>query len=193
LAGLDRMGEKSADNLLAALDKARATTLPRLLFALGIREVGEATAAALAAHFGSLESLMVADLASVQQVPDVGPVVAARVVEYFADPVNREGVARLREAGLHWPAPVRAAAADQPLAGLTFVLTGTLESMDRDAAEDALRALGARASGSVSKKTHFVVAGADAGSKLRKAAELGVRVLDEAALRRILETKRPPD
>jgi DNA ligase (NAD+) len=193
LAGLDRMGEKSADNLLAALDKARATTLPRLLFGLGIREVGEATAAALAAHFGSLEALMSADLKSVQQVPDVGPVVAARVVEYFADPANREGVARLREVGLHWPAPVRAAAADQPLAGLTFVLTGTLESLERDAAEDALRALGARASGSVSKKTHFVVAGADAGSKLRKAAELGVRVLDEAMLRQILETKRPPD
>jgi DNA ligase (NAD+) len=193
VAGLDRMGEKSADNLIAALDKARETTLPRFLFALGIRDVGEATAAALAGHFGSLDDLMAADLVTVQQVPDVGPVVAARVVDYFADPANREGVARLREAGVHWPAPVRSAAGDQPLAGLSFVLTGTLESMGRDVAEDALRALGARASGSVSKKTHFVIAGADAGSKLRKAAELGVRVLDEVALLRILETKRPPD
>lgn len=193
LAGLARMGEKSADNLLAALDRARETTLPRFLFALGIREVGEATAASLAGHFGGLEALMAADLDAVQQVPDVGPVVAARVVEYFADAGNRELVERLREAGVRWPAPVRATAADQPLAGLTFVLTGTLESMGRDAAEDALRSLGARTSGSVSKKTHFVVAGADAGSKLRKATELGVRVLDEAALSRILETKRPPD
>ena len=193
LAGLARMGERSADNLLAALERARETTLPRFLFALGVREVGEATATALAAYFGSLEALMAADLPTVQQVPDVGPVVAARVVEHFADPANREVIARLREAGVRWPDVVRSPTEKQPLAGLSFVLTGTLESMGRDSAEDALRALGAKVSGSVSKKTCFVVAGADAGSKLRKATELGVRVLDEAALRRVLETERPPD
>jgi DNA ligase (NAD+) len=193
LAGLERMGAKSADNLLAALERARSTTLPRFLFALGIREVGEATAAALAGHFGSLEALMAADLAAVQQVPDVGPVVAARVVGHFADAAHRGIVERLREAGVHWPAPVPSSATAQPLAGLTFVLTGTLGTMTREAAEDALRSLGARTSGSVSKKTRFLVAGADAGSKLRKAAELGVRVLDEAALLRLLETQRPPD
>ena len=194
LAGLERMGEKSADNLLAALVKARDTTLPRLLFALGIREVGEATAAALAAHFGDLDALMEADLGSVQQVPDVGPVVAARVVEYFADPTHRDMILRLREAGVHWPVSAPVPPADGlPLVGLTWVLTGSLASMDRGAAEDALRALGARISGSVSKKTDFVVAGSDAGSKLRKAEELGVRVLDESVLLRTLETKRPPD
>jgi DNA ligase (NAD+) len=194
LAGLDRMGEKSADNLLAALAKARDTTLPRFLFALGIREVGEATAVALAAHFGDLAALMEADLGAVQQVPDVGPVVAARVVEYFADPAHRDMIMRLREAGVRWPVSAPAAAeAPPPLAGLTWVLTGSLASMDRGAAEDALRALGARVSGSVSKKTDFVVAGSDAGSKLRKAEELGVRVIDEATLLRTLETKRPPD
>jgi DNA ligase (NAD+) len=194
LAGLERMGEKSADNLLTALVKARDTTLPRLLFALGIREVGEATAAALAAHFGDLDALMEADLGSVQQVPDVGPVVAARVVEYFADPSHRDMILRLREAGVHWPVSAPVPPADGlPLVGLTWVLTGSLGSMDRGAAEDALRALGARISGSVSKKTDFVVAGSDAGSKLRKAEELGVRVLDESVLLRTLETKRPPD
>ena len=194
LAGLERMGEKSADNLLTALVKARDTTLPRLLFALGIREVGEATAAALAAHFGDLDALMEADLGSVQQVPDVGPVVAARVVEYFADPSHRDMILRLREAGVHWPVSAPVPPADGlPLVGLTWVLTGSLVSMDRGAAEDALRALGARISGSVSKKTDFVVAGSDAGSKLRKAEELGVRVLDESVLLRTLETKRPPD
>jgi DNA ligase (NAD+) len=194
LAGLERMGEKSADNLLTALVKARDTTLPRLLFALGIREVGEATAAALAAHFGDLDALMEADLGSVQQVPDVGPVVAARVVEYFADPAHRDMILRLREAGVHWPVSAPVPPADGlPLVGLTWVLTGSLVSMDRGAAEDALRALGARISGSVSKKTDFVVAGSDAGSKLRKAEELGVRVLDESVLLRTLETKRPPD
>jgi len=192
LAALERMGEKSADNLIAALDKAKDTTLARFLFALGIRDVGEATAAALAAHFGSVEALMAADLDTVQQVPDVGPVVASRVVEWFADPQNRALVSRLQTAGVRWPAPAPRADGGQPLAGLTFVLTGTLESLGREEAEDALRALGARASGSVSKKTSYLVAGRDAGSKLRKAEELGVPVLDEAALRGILETKRPP-
>lgn len=192
LAELDRMGEKSADNLLRAIERAKQTTFARFLFALGIRDVGEATAANLAAHFGSLESLMQADLSRVQQAPDIGPVIAARVVEFFADPENREVLERLRAAGVSWPAPKVLTAAEAPLAGLTFVLTGTLESVSREMAEDALRALGAKASGSVSSKTSYLVAGRDAGSKLRKAAELGVPVLDEAALQQILETKRPP-
>ena len=192
LAELDRMGPKSAENLRAAIDRARNTTLPRFLFALGIREVGEATAAALARHFGDLEALADANFEAVQQVPDVGPVVAARVVEFFADTDNRAELDRLRAAGVHWPVEQKREIGEQPLAGLTFVLTGTLEALSRDAAEDALRALGAKAAGSVSKKTSYLIAGADAGSKLRKAEELGVPVLDEAALLRILETKRPP-
>lgn len=192
LAALDRMGGKSADNLLEALERSKSTTLARFLFALGIREVGEATAAALASHFGSIEALAAADLARVQQVPDVGPVVAARVIEFFADPDNCTVIDRLRTAGVHWPAPAAAASGDQPLAGLTFVLTGTLATLGREEAEDALRALGARASGSVSKKTSYLVAGSDAGSKLAKAQALGVPVLDEAALLELLKKKRPP-
>lgn len=192
LAALERMGPKSAANIVEALQRSRATTLARFLFALGIRDVGEATAAALAAHFGTLERLMDADLETVRQVADVGPVIAAHVVEFFADSVNREVVSRLRAAGVRWPEVVVPSATEQPLAGLTFVLTGTLESMQREEAEDALRALGAKATGSVSKKTDYLVAGRDAGSKLRKAEELGVPVLDEEALRRVLVERRPP-
>jgi DNA ligase (NAD+) len=191
LLQLERMGEKSADNILAALHKSKQTTLARFLFALGIREVGEATAMALASHFGSIEALLAADLDSVQQVDDVGPVVAARVVEFFADAANRVLVDKLRAAGVHWPA-IAAEQGEQPLAGLSFVITGTLDTLSRDAALDALRALGAKTSGSVSKKTNYLVAGRDAGSKLRKATEQGVTVLDEAALLQILKEKRPP-
>lgn len=189
VAGLERMGEKSADNLLAAIERSRQTTLARFLFALGIREVGEATAAALAAHFGSIDALRDADAQRIQQVPDVGPVVASRVVEFFADAQNLRIVERLMAAGVRWPAVV-VASADQSLSGLTFVITGTLESMSRDEAEDALRALGAKATGSVSKKTDYLVAGREAGSKLRKAEELGVPVIDEPALLRILTEKK---
>lgn len=192
LAALDRMGPKSAENLQAAIAHSRATTLPRFLFALGIREVGESTAAALARHFGDLDALVAANLERVQEVPDVGPVVAARVVEFFADADNRAELDRLRAAGVHWPAEARRDVGEQPLAGLTFVITGTLEALSRDEAEDALRALGAKAAGSVSKKTSYLIAGAEAGSKLRKAEELGVPVLDEAALLAVLKTKRPP-
>lgn len=192
LEKLERMGRKSAENILAALQKSKATTLARFLFALGVRDVGEATAAALAAHFGTLEHLMAADLEGVQQVADVGPVIARHVVEFFGDAANREVVERLRSAGLHWPVVEVPAVGEQPLAGLTFVLTGTLETLQREEAEDALRALGAKAAGSVSKKTSYLVAGRDAGSKLRKAEELGIPVLDEAALQHILKEKRPP-
>lgn len=187
LAGLDRMGQKSADKVLAAIERSRSTTLARLLFALGIRDVGEATALALAQHFGALEALMAADAEAIQQVPDVGPVVAARVTAFFADPANRAIVARLQAAGVHWPNLPVQRVEGLPLAGKTFVLTGALQGLSRDEAGDRLRALGAKVSGSVSKKTDFVVAGADAGSKLQKAQELGVPVLDEAALQRVLE------
>jgi len=192
LSGLERMGPKSAENVIAALERSKSTTLARFLFALGIRDVGEATAAALAAHFGDLEAFARADVATVQQVPDIGPVIAAHVVEFFVDESNRRVIDRLRQAGVSWPSVIKAENSPQPLAGMTFVLTGTLESMQREEAEDALRALGAKASGSVSKNTSYVVAGRDAGSKLRKAEELGVPVLDEDALKRILLNQRPP-
>lgn len=194
LAALERMGEKSADNVLSAIERSKETTLARFLFALGIREVGEATAAALAQHFGSLEALLEASFEQVQQVPDVGPVVATQLTEFLARDENRQVIRQLQQAGVHWPQmDSREAQLDQPLAGLTFVLTGSLESMSRDEAEDRLRALGARASGSVSKKTSYVIAGADAGSKLAKAETLGVPVLDEAALIEILDQRRLPN
>jgi DNA ligase (NAD+) len=192
LAELDRMGSKSAANVVAAIDRSKATTLPRFLFALGIRDVGESTAVALATHFGSLESLMDAGEERVREVPDVGPVVAGRVREFFQQPGNREVVGRLREAGVHWPDVPRPEAIRQPLAGLTFVITGTLPSMTREDAEARLRALGAKVSGSVSRKTRYLVAGSDAGSKLAKATELGVPVLDEPGLMRVLAGEPPP-
>ncbi|WP_127477395.1 NAD-dependent DNA ligase LigA [Sulfurivermis fontis] len=210
IAALERMGDKSAQNLIDAIAQSRATTLARFLFALGIPEVGEATAAALAAHFGTLEALQqaateyAAALAltddetaaararrlrgqALQQVPDVGPEVAERIATFFSEPHNLAVIARLRAAGVHWPEakPERGA---QPLAGKTFVLTGTLASMSRDQAKERLQALGAKVAGSVSKKTDYVVAGSEAGSKLAKAGELGVPVLDEAALLKLLET-----
>jgi DNA ligase (NAD+) len=187
LAQLERMGEKSARNLVAAIDKSRSTTLPRLLYALGIREVGEATALALARHFRSLEQLMSADEASIQQVPDVGPVVAAHVAAFFVSDEHRSVIKALRDKGVKWPdmeAP--AASATAPLSGRTFVITGTLAGMSREEAEEALTARGAKVTASVSKKTSYLVAGADAGSKLAKARELGVAVLDEAQLRELL-------
>jgi DNA ligase (NAD+) len=191
LAALDRMGEKSAANVVAAIDASKRTTLPRVLFALGVSDVGESTALALAEQFGSLDALMDAPIEMIQTTPDVGPVVAGEVRKFFDAAENRALVADLRERGVTWP-DLATRAADLPLAGLTFVLTGSLTDLKRDAAEDALRALGAKVSGSVSKKTSYVVAGADAGSKLTKAQELGVRVLDENELKQILENKRPP-
>ncbi|MDY6946182.1 MAG: NAD-dependent DNA ligase LigA [Pseudomonadota bacterium] len=186
-ADLERMAEKSAKNLVDALKKSRQTTLSRFLYALGIRDVGEATAAALANYFGSIEALQDADEAAIQEVPDVGPVVAAHVHMFFQQPHNREVIQALRDAGVHWPAQqARAAATDGPLTGKTFVLTGSLDSMSRDQAGDRITALGGKVTGSVSKKTHYVVAGAEAGSKLTKAQELGVEILDEAALLKLL-------
>ncbi len=185
LAGLERMGEKSAANLKAAIERSKRTTLPRLLYALGIREVGEATALALARHFGDLGSLMSASEAQIQRVPGVGPVVAAHVAAFFASRAHREVIQRLQAAGLAWP-PVRKSGGNLPLLGETFVLTGTLAKLTREQATQALLALGAKVVGSVSKKTRYVVAGADPGSKLEKARALGIEVLDEAALMRLL-------
>ncbi|HEY0685197.1 MAG TPA: NAD-dependent DNA ligase LigA [Steroidobacter sp.] len=186
-SSLERLGEKSAKNLVDALEKSKKTTLSRFLYALGIRDVGESTATALANHFASIEALQDADEAAIQEVPDVGPVVAAHVHTFFQQPHNREVVQALRDQGVHWPAQTRrAAAAEGPLTGKTFVLTGTLESMSRDQAGDRITALGGKVTGSVSKKTHYVVAGSEAGSKLTKAQELGVEILDEAAFLKLL-------
>ena len=186
LAALERMADKSARNVLAALERARHTTLERFISALGIRHVGETTAKDLARHFGSFDALLAADEAGLLEVTDVGPVVAASIARFFAQPHNREVIEQLRAAGLTWkegPPQRRAAGA---LAGKTFVLTGTLPSWTRDEAKERLEATGAKVSGSVSKKTDYVVAGDEAGSKLDKARELGVPVLDEAGLRRLL-------
>jgi DNA ligase (NAD+) len=185
-ATLDRWGEKSAAKLQSAIAAARQTTLPRFLYALGIRDVGEATAASLARHFGDLPAIRGASEADIQAVPDVGPVVAANVAAYFANAENRILVDRLLASGIHWPA-VAATPAAGPLSGKTFVLTGTLEGMTRDAAQEAITARGGKVGGSVSKKTHYLVAGAEPGSKLKKARELGIAILDEAALRALLK------
>jgi DNA ligase (NAD+) len=187
LAGLERMGEKSAANLVAAIDRSRRTTLPRLLYALGIREIGEATALALARHFGTLERLMAADEVAIRQVPDVGPVVAAHVAAFFASEDHRRVIRALREQGVTWPDMAVAPRAAQTLAGSTFVITGTLAAMTREQAAEALSARGAKVSGSISKKTSFLVAGSEAGSKLAKARELGVPVLDEQQFLELLE------
>ena len=180
LAALERMGDKSAANLMAAIDKARSTTLPRFLFGLGIPEVGEATALALANHFGSLEALLAADAATLESVEDVGPIVAARVAHFLQQAANRDVITRLRDAGVHWADQAVAAQSDV-LAGQIFVLTGTLERMTRDDAKARLQSLGAKVAGSVSKKTDWVIAGPGAGSKLDKAVELEVPVMDEEA------------
>jgi DNA ligase (NAD+) len=191
LSGLERMGDKSAAKLVQAIQKSKDTTLPRFLFALGIRDVGEATALALAQHFGNLEKLLDAGVDEIQLVQDVGPVVAAHVAAFVASPDHRKVIARLRKEGVAWADVARPRVEGQPFAGMTFVITGTLDSMSREEAQEELVALGAKVSGSVSKKTRYVVAGADPGSKLKKATELGVEVLDEAQFAALLaETKK---
>ena len=188
LLALERMAEKSAHNVLAALHKSKQTTLPRFLFGLGIRHVGEATAKDLARHFGSLDAIMDATEEQLLQVNEVGPVVARSLRLFFDQPHNREVVEQLRACGVTWEEGAPAERAVQPLAGMTVVITGTLPSLSREEAKERLEAAGAKVAGSVSKKTTYVVAGAEAGSKLTKAQELGVPVLDEAGLLQLLAT-----
>ncbi len=182
LVTLERMAEKSANNVLASIEKSKQTTLPRFLFGLGIRHVGEATAKELARHFGKMDAIMDATVDQLLQVADVGPIVALSLRTFFDQPHNREVVEQLRACGVTWTEGEPSAGASLPLAGQTFVLTGTLPTLSRDEAKEMLEALGAKVAGSVSKKTHCVVAGAEAGSKLDKAQELGIKVLDEAGL-----------
>lgn len=186
LSELDRMAEKSAQNVLDALAQSKSTTLPRFIYALGIRHVGESTAKTLARHFGTLDALMAANEEEILAVEDVGPVVAQSILGFLHDPLNRELIAQLRAAGVHWDeSPVERQS--QHLNGKTFVLTGTLPNLKRDEAQALIEAAGGKVSGSVSKKTSYVVAGEEAGSKLAKAEELGVPVLDEEALLKLLE------
>jgi DNA ligase (NAD+) len=187
LAALERMAEKSATNLWQAIEKSKKTTLARFVYALGIRNVGEVTGKDLAAHFGSLDALMRATVEQLMEAPDVGPVVAESIHTFFAQPHNREVIEHLRAAGVHWEeGPAAVAKATGPFAGKIVVLTGTLIAMTRDDAKDRIEAMGGKVTGSVSKKTDYVVAGAEAGSKLDRAKELGVTVLDEGEFLQLL-------
>jgi DNA ligase (NAD+) len=188
LATLERMGEKSAQKLQAAIESAKHTTLPRFLYALGIRDVGESTALALAQYFPEMTDLRRAGEEEIQRVPDVGPVVAKQVAAYFRDADNAAVVDRLLAAGITWPRPAAASAGGGAQRDKTFVLTGTLESLTREQAAEAIQQLGGKVSGSVSKKTDYVVAGAEAGSKLKKAQQLGIKILDEAAFLKLLKS-----
>ncbi|HKO87399.1 MAG TPA: helix-hairpin-helix domain-containing protein, partial [Burkholderiales bacterium] len=188
LAALERMGEKSAQNLVAALERSRKPSLARMIYALGIRNVGEATAKDLAAHFGTLDALMAADEAQLLEVRDVGPIVASSIRQFFAEPHNLEVIEQLQAPHMlevQQTAPVRAAA-DSKILGKTFVLTGSLPAMTREEAAALIEAHGGKVAGSVSKRTDYVIAGADAGSKLSKAQELNIPVLDEAGLKKLL-------
>ena len=191
LTQLDRMADKSAQNVLVSLERSKETTLPRFLFGLGIRHVGEATAKDLARHFGNLDAIMDATLEQLLQVRDVGPVVAQSLRTFFDQAHNREVVEQLRACGVHWPEQAPSAQAQLPLAGRTYVLTGTLPTLTREQAQAMLEAAGAKVAGSVSKKTHGVIAGAEAGSKLEKAQALGIPVLDEDGLRALVTTITP--
>ena len=191
LAQLPRMGMKSAQNLLATIAHSRQTTLARFIFALGIRNVGEATARDLARHFGDLPPLLAATPEELQAVPDVGPVVAQSIHDFLAEPHNRDVIARLLEQGIHWPEVQVPAAQARPLAGLTLVLTGTLPHLSRSEAQVRIEHAGGKVAGSVSKRTHYVVAGADAGTKLEQARTLGIQVLDEAQLLSLLNQETP--
>ena len=186
LMSLEHMGPKSADNLLQALEKSKATTLPRFLYALGIHDVGEVTAQTLAEHFGNLDAIMGASKEELMAVRDIGPEVAESIAQFFAQKRNRDVIRRLREAGVHWSDIATRKPEELPLAGKTFVLTGALSGMTRDEAKEKLRQLGARVSGSVSRKTDYVVVGEDPGSKADRARELGVPMLDEAAFMKLL-------
>jgi len=188
LAELDRMAEKSAQNVLEAIEKSKHTTLARFIYGLGIRQVGESTAKDLARHFGSLDPLMAADEARLALVPDVGPIVAASIVQFFRQAHNVEVVEQLRAAGVSWKEGAPETVVNSAIAGKVFVLTGTLPTLSREEAKEMIEAQGGKVSGSVSKKTDYVVAGAEAGSKLTKAQELGVNVIDEDGLKQLLES-----
>jgi len=185
LANLERMGDKSAANLMVALEQSQATTLGRFLYALGIPQVGEATAQILAVHFGSLEALAMADATALEAVPDVGPVVAAGIQRFLAQDHNREVIERLRQAGVHWPKVQSTVSGDGPFAGTTVVVTGTLSGMSRDQARDWLTAQGAKVTGSVSAKTDYVIVGENPGAKRDQAEQLGVTVLSEAQMQEL--------
>lgn len=193
LAKLERMGEKSAENLRAAIDKSRETTLARFVYALGIRQVGESTARDLARHFGSLDAIRQADAATLENVPDVGPIVSRSILDFFAEAYNLEVLARLVSAGVHWEETQ--GRVDQPagvLTGKVLVLTGTLPTLKRDEAKTLIEEAGGKVSGSVSKKTDYVLAGADSGSKLEKAQSLGVSIIDEVQLIKLLNGEIHP-
>jgi DNA ligase (NAD+) len=182
LLGLERMAEKSAGNLLAAIEQSKTTTLARFVYGLGIRHVGEATAKELARHFGQLDDLMSASEDQLMQVSDIGPVVAASLRTFFDQAHNREVVEQLRALGVHWPEKQAASRSGLALSGKTLVITGTLPSLSRDQAKELIESAGGKVAGSVSQKTDYLVAGAEAGSKLLKAQTLGVTVLDEPRL-----------
>ncbi|OGA32041.1 MAG: DNA ligase (NAD(+)) LigA [Betaproteobacteria bacterium RIFCSPLOWO2_12_FULL_64_23] len=190
LTGLERMAQKSAQNVLDAIERSKTTTLARFIFALGIRNVGEATAKELARHFGSLERLMQANEEALRQVRDIGPAVALSIAQFFSEAHNREVIELMRARGVHWQEGAPGPAAAAKLAGKAFVLTGTLPTMSREAAKELIEAQGGKVAGSVSGKTDYVVAGAEAGSKLDKAKQLGIAVLDEAALLQLLKGSR---
>jgi len=188
LAGLERMAEKSAANLAAAIVRSRDTTLARFIYALGIRNVGETTAKDLARHFGRLELLLAASAEDLQQVADVGPVVAASIKRFLAEPHNLEVIHQLQAAGLHWAEGKAQAVVSSAIVGRTFVLTGALPTMTRDEAKERIEALGGKVAGSVSKRTDYLVAGSEAGSKMEKAQQLGIAILDESQLLELLKT-----
>jgi DNA ligase (NAD+) len=187
LAELERMADRSAANVVAAIDKSRDTSLARFIYALGIRHVGEATARDLAGHFGALDPLLDATDEELERVRDVGPVLAESIRDFFAEPHNRRVIDALRRAGVRWKEGPPRRASSGPLTGKTFVLTGTLPTLSRDEAKAMLEAAGATVTGSVSKKTDYVVAGTDAGSKLAKAERLAIAVLDEAEMRALVD------
>jgi DNA ligase (NAD+) len=184
------MAEKSAANVVAAIERSKATTLARFIFGLGIRHVGEATAKDLARHFGGLEALMAAGSPQLLEVRDVGPVLAESIARFFAERHNREVIGELRNAGVQWTESEPQRTTGGTLTGLTLVLTGTLPTLSREEAKAAIEAQGGKVAGSVSKRTDYVVAGAEAGTKLVKAQELGIAVLDEDGLRRLLRDGR---
>jgi DNA ligase (NAD+) len=186
LANLERMAEKSAQNVIDALQASKETTLARFIYGLGIRNVGEATAKDLAAHFGGLQALLDAPLEALLAVNDVGPIVAESILQFFSESHNRDVITSMQRLGVHWPETAGKQTVTGILSGKTLVLTGTLPTLSRDAAQALIEAAGGKVSGSVSKKTHFVVAGSDAGSKLEKAQSLQVPILDEAALMAML-------